>query len=332
MRCVPNSARLVVLSMAFLMLSAAPLSAQQETDGLTARIDTWGRYYRVGEPVLVRILVENHTEETISNAGGLPILASLELSQGEAPGKKAASVPTLDPATQPQVFAPGAGHVMVADVAKLFPELGTPGFYHLRIQADNMVSESIELMLAHPYNEDADYTATLKTDHGDLTFDLLASEAPDHVRNFVDLARQGYYDGSLFHVIASGEFIMGGSQSEDDARSIPYVLPSENTDVTHERGTLSSVRTSPDGPDNAVQFIIDLDRKREFDGSLSVFGKLRSGEDTLKALEGTATSLKNFQPFFKPLKDVVLRKVVITEKPREENSDKPDKDATGGTR
>ncbi len=110
------------------------------------------------------------------------------------------------------------------------------------------------------------------------------------------------------------------------------MLPPEITDVKHERGTLSSVRTSPDGPDNAVQFIIDLGRKAEFDGSLSIFGKITAGEETLKALEEVATSLKNFQPFFKPLEDVVLREVIITVQPREEASGKPDKEAAGGAR
>ncbi len=331
MRCVRSVTR-AVLAVAFLMLSAVPLSAQEEPTGLTARIETWGRYYRAGEPVLVRIVVENTTQEAISNSEGLPILASLELSQGEAAGSKPPSVPTLDPSTQPKIFEPGAGHLMVTDVAKLFPDLATPGFYNIRLNAVNMTSDPIELMIAHPYDAKADYSATLKTNHGDLTFDLLESAAPDHVRNFVDLAKQGYYDGSLFHVIARGEFIMGGSQPPDDARAIPYVLPPEISDVKHERGTLSSVRTSPNGPDNAVQFIIDLSRKPEFDGSLSIFGKITAGEETLKALEEVATSLKNFQPFFKPLEDVILQKVIITVQTREEASGKPGKEAAGGAR
>ncbi len=125
---------------------------------------------------------------------------------------------------------------------------------------------------------------------------------------------------------------MGGSQPPDDARAIPYVLPPEISDVKHERGTLSSVRTSPTGPDNPVQFIIDLGRKPEFDGSLSIFGKIKAGEETLKALEEVATSLKNFQPFFRPLQDVVLRGIVINVQPREEASGKPGKEAAGGAR
>jgi len=316
--------------MAFVMMAAAPLSAEEEASGLQTRIETWGRYYRAGEPVLVRIVVENTSEETIANPDGLPLLASLELSQGEDPGKKPSAVPALDPSTQPKVFMAGAGHLMVTDLAELFPDLAKPGYYSIQLKAGGMTSDPIELMLAHPYDENADYSATLTTDHGVLTFDLLETAAPDHVRNFVDLARQGYYDGSLFHVIAKGEFIMGGSQGKDDARSIPYVLPPEISNVPHQRGTLSSVRTTPVGPDNPAQFIIDLDRKPEFDGNLSVFGKITAGEETLKALEEVATSLKNTQPFFKPLEDVVLRGVVITEQPREEASGQQDGGAAGG--
>jgi cyclophilin family peptidyl-prolyl cis-trans isomerase len=299
--------------MVLLALAVGTTAAQD--DGLTARVETWGRYYRAGEPVLVRIVVENPGEMPVSNRNGLPLLASLELSQGDGDGKKPAAPPAVDPKTQPQVFDPGSGHLMVTDLAKLFSELATPGYYTIELKAEGITSEPIELMVAHPYNENADYTATLKTDHGNLTFDLLESAAPDHVRNFVDLARQGFYTGTLFHVIAKGEFIMGGSPPEGDPRSIPYVLPPEFSPVQHERGTLSSVRTSANGPDNSVQFIIDLARKPEFDGKMSVFGKMLEGEETLTKLEGVATSLKNFQPHYKPLEDVVLREVVITEKP-----------------
>ncbi len=65
---------------------------------------------------------------------------------------------------------------------------------------------------------------------------------------------------------------------------------------------------------------------------LSIFGKIKAGEETLKALEEVATSLKNFQPFFKPLEDVVLRQVIITEQPRKEASGEPGREAAGGAR
>jgi cyclophilin family peptidyl-prolyl cis-trans isomerase len=173
-------------------------------------------------------------------------------------------------------------------------------------------------MVAHPYDSDRDYSATMKTGLGEITFDLLEDVAPDHVRNFVDLARQGYYAGTLFHKIAKGEVIMGGSTPEGDPRSIPYIMPPELSTLPHERGTLCSVRTG--GPDNPVQFFIDLRRQPEFDGNFTIFGKLTAGEDTLKKLEDVATSGNNYQPFFKPIEDVVLRSITILERPRQEAS------------
>ena len=330
MRCVHGNWTRVLL--AAVIMAMAWTAAPAQESGLQARIETWGRYYRAGEPVLVRIVVENPGKEAVQNRDGLPILASLELSQGDGPGKKPASPPELDPRTQPRVFAAGSGHLTVTDLAELFPDLATPGYYNLSLNLPGVSCDPIELMVAHPYNENADYSATLKTDQGDLTFDLLKSVAPDHVRNFVDLARQGFYKGTLFHVIAKGEFIMGGAPPEGDPRKMPYVLPPEISDLPHERGTLSSVRASAGGIDNSVQFLIDLGRKQEFDGKMSVFGKLTEGEDTLAALENIATSQKNFQPHYKPLEDVVLRDVIITERPQESAGGEQGQEKGGGGR
>jgi cyclophilin family peptidyl-prolyl cis-trans isomerase len=200
------------------------------------------------------------------------------------------------------------------DVAPYFPDLAKPGIYNLKFKAGEVESDPVEVMVAHPYDPDLDYSATLKTAFGNMTFDLLESVAPDHVRNFVDLARQGFYDGTFFHIIAKGEVVMGGDKAGDGSGGVAYFLPPEISTLPHERGTLSSVRTQ--GPDNGAQFFIDLRRKPEFDGNFTVFGTITSGEATLQQLENVPTTGNASQPFFKPLENVVLNEVTITASPK----------------
>ncbi len=311
---------LTVLALAVALPATASIALADEDAGkLTARIETQGRYYRAGEPMKVRVVLENLTEAPIANTEGIPIHASLEISQGDKGITKAASVPAFDPATQPRLFAPGTGYLLVVDLATLFPDLAS-GYYDLTLRSEEIESEPIELMVAHPYDPDLDYSATLKTDFGEITFDLLEEVAPEHVRNFVDLAKQGFYSGTNFHLIAAGEVVMGGSGTEERP-AVPYFLAPELSSLQQERGTLCSVRT--EGPDNGSQFFISLRRNPEFDGNFTVFGKMTGGEAALQSLEKVATSGGNFQPFYKPLEDTILREVSIVTKPSKEAAGGP---------
>ena len=51
---------------------------------------------------------------------------------------------------------------------------------------------------------DANYTATIRTNHGPITIDLFASQAPKTVNSFVFLAREGFYNGIIFHRVIQG--------------------------------------------------------------------------------------------------------------------------------
>ena len=143
MHSVRNTLTRLTLAVAFLATAAVTVAAE-EPGRLTARIETQGRYYRVGEPIKVRVVLENLTDAPIANPEGLPISSNLELRQGDQSGKRASSPPAFDPATQPKVFAPGAGHLLVVDLATLFEDLHTPGYYSLSLRSERLDSEPIE--------------------------------------------------------------------------------------------------------------------------------------------------------------------------------------------
>jgi cyclophilin family peptidyl-prolyl cis-trans isomerase len=296
---------IAILALAILATAAGSLAAESS---LSVRIEVKGRYYRAGEPVEVRVVLENPGEEPIPNAEGTPIVGNLELILEEG-NKNAESQPEFDAATQPRVFAPGSSITQVIDLVPYFPALAHAGEYQLRYKAGETESEAIDLSLAPPYNDDLDYTATLITEHGEITFELLKDAAPDHVRNFVDLSRRGFYADTLFHVVAKGEMIVGGDKTGDGSGGTDYFLEPEMSNLPHERGTLSAVRTV--GYDNGSQFFIGLRRSPQRDGKFTVFGKLIAGEQALAALENVPTSGQTTQPFFKPLEDARLIQVRI---------------------
>jgi peptidyl-prolyl cis-trans isomerase B (cyclophilin B) len=286
------------------------------TPGLSARIELRGPYYRVGEPVEVRVVIENLGTTPVPNASGVPIIASLTLESAKGP-EPAAALPTFDLATQPRMFAPGSSHLQVVDLAPHFASLHSAGTYKLRLKAGALESDAVDLVLAPPYDPGLDYRATLKTDLGDLVFDLLEDVAPDHVRNFVDLSRRGFYDNTKFFLIAKGELIAGGDPVGDGSGSPGYSVAPELSTLPHERGTLCSARSGAFGSaEHGSQFMIELRRRPDWDGNFTIFARLVEGEQTLAALEGVTTSGKNVKPFFHPLKDTLLRSVTVEGRPR----------------
>src|SRR5919206_5149231 len=90
------------------------------------------------------------------------------------------------------------------------------------------------------------YSATLHTNKGDITFDLLMTDAPKTVNNFVFLAREGFYDGAPFHRIIKGFMIQTGDAVNRNGTGGPgYRFQDEPVKRSYERGTLAMANAGP---------------------------------------------------------------------------------------
>ncbi|MFO0807473.1 MAG: peptidylprolyl isomerase [Gemmataceae bacterium] len=162
------------------------------------------------------------------------------------------------------------------------------------------------------------YTAMVDTEYGPVTMALLPEVAPNHVRNFIALARAGYYDGLLFeHVVqqegeggAKLEMIEGGcplGTGEPGIGHLGYWLKPEFSDkVTHEEGTVGACRD--DQPDSAAcRFYITLSKAPVLDGNYTVFAKVTQGLDAVRKIG----QLPRPDGSNRPLKPAGIRKVTI---------------------
>lgn len=164
------------------------------------------------------------------------------------------------------------------------------------------------------------YTAKLDTDLGSITMELWPEVAPNHVRNFVALARVGYYDGLCFDRIVKQagdaveprlELISAGcplGTGEAGYGSIGYWLKPEVSDkVTHEPGTVGAWHG--DVLDSAAcKFYITLCKAPFMDGYWSAFGKVTSGLD----LARTILDRPRREGLDRPADAVIIRKVTVT--------------------
>ena len=86
------------------------------------------------------------------------------------------------------------------------------------------------------------YSATIKTDKGDLAFDLLTREAPRTVNNFVFLAREGFYKDSTFHRVVKDVLIQGGCPEGNGSGGPGYHVQDEEVNRPYTKRTLAMAR------------------------------------------------------------------------------------------
>ena len=152
------------------------------------------------------------------------------------------------------------------------------------------------------------YTATIETSEGTITAELYPKIAPQTVNAFVFLAREGFYEGVIFHRVIPGFMIQGGDPTGTGTGGPGYKLKQEFNDFNHDKGVLSMARTND--PNSAgSQFFIMHDRAPHLDRQYTAFGKATSGLDVIDKI---ANAPKNAQD--RPNKPTSIRKITITEK------------------
>ncbi len=126
-------------------------------------------------------------------------------------------------------------------------------------------------------------TAMIETNLGTIELKFFPEVAPNHVKNFVDLAKKGFYDGTTFHRVIPGFMIQGGdpnSKNPDKSRhgmgGPGYTVKAEFNDKPHKRGTLSMARAQD--PDSAgSQFFICVADAAFLNKQYTAFGEVISG-------------------------------------------------------
>jgi peptidylprolyl isomerase len=131
--------------------------------------------------------------------------------------------------------------------------------------------------------EDAENTLNLTLDTGEVVIRLRPDLAPGHVARIKELAREGFYDGIVFHRVIDGFMAQGGDPEGAGYGGSGQKLKAEFSREPHVRGVCSMARSSnPDSADS--QFFICLDDARFLDGQYTVWGEVTSGMDAVDKL------------------------------------------------
>ncbi len=164
---------------------------------------------------------------------------------------------------------------------------------------------------------DADDTVTvhMQTSKGEIVLELDRRKAPVTVNNFVEYAKSGFYDGTIFHRVIPGFMIQGGGFKPGMVKKQTRApIKNESRNGLHNTvGTIAMARTR--NPDSATaQFFINTHDNKMLDypsqGGYCVFGKVIKGMDVVKAIETTPRGRRGRYGDV-PVKDVVIEKVSI---------------------
>jgi peptidyl-prolyl cis-trans isomerase B (cyclophilin B) len=164
-------------------------------------------------------------------------------------------------------------------------------------------------------------TARMQTNKGTIVLELDAGKAPETVANFVEYAKSGHYDGTIFHRVIPGFMIQGGGfepgMSQKTTRA-PIKNEADNG-LKNDTGTIAMART-PDPNSATSQFFINV----KDNGFLNytapnaqgwgycVFGKVVDGMDVVRDIEKVATTSRSGHQDV-PKEDVIIEKVTIEE-------------------
>jgi cyclophilin family peptidyl-prolyl cis-trans isomerase len=153
---------------------------------------------------------------------------------------------------------------------------------------------------------DKTYLAALDTSHGEIVVELDAVRSPLAVNNFVFLARDGYYDGVIFHRVIENFMIQGGDPTGSGTGGPGYRFRDElEGDGTYSRGTVAMANAGPNT--NGSQFFI-CHTDVGLPHSYSIFGKVTAGMDAVDMIATTGTDRND-----RPHEDVLINKVTIRE-------------------
>ena len=128
------------------------------------------------------------------------------------------------------------------------------------------------------------YAATFDTSRGEIVCDLFPDAAPKTVNNFVFLAREGFYDGTVFHRVISDFMVQGGDPTGTGRGGPGYRFEDETKGNPHKHqvGSLSMANAGPNT--NGSQFFITHVVTNWLDGKHTVFGQVRNGQDVVNSI------------------------------------------------
>jgi peptidyl-prolyl cis-trans isomerase B (cyclophilin B) len=128
----------------------------------------------------------------------------------------------------------------------------------------------------------------MRTTEGVIVFELFDEDAPETVENFKKLAKQGFYDGLIFHRVIKDFMIQGGCPYGTGTGDAGYKFDDEINEHKLVRGALAMANSGPN-TNGSQFFIVTAESTPWLDGKHTVFGQVTDGMDVVERIENMPT-------------------------------------------
>lgn len=153
----------------------------------------------------------------------------------------------------------------------------------------------------------ANPVAVIETNKGDIEIELFEDKTPITVKNFVDLANKGFYDGVIFHRVIDGFMIQGGDPDGTGMGGPGYTIEDEFLPYLKFNGAGIFAMANTGMPHTGgSQFFITLAETPWLNGHHTIFGKVIKGMDVVREIGHSETDFQD-----RPLETVTMKKVTI---------------------
>lgn len=162
---------------------------------------------------------------------------------------------------------------------------------------------------------------TFNTNMGDISIELDFENTPITAQNFLDYAKNGFYEGTIFHRVMNGFMIQGGGFDIEmkQKKTNPTIQNEANKGGTNKRGTLAMARTSDPHSASSQFFINVVDNdflnftaESTTGWGYCVFGQVISGMDVVDQIKKVPTTTKSGHQNV-PVENVIIEKVIVAE-------------------
>ncbi len=176
--------------------------------------------------------------------------------------------------------------------------------------SNNMSPKTFDQPPAMQIDQNKKYSAVLKTTAGDITIELNAKTTPITVNNFVFLAKNNFYDNTIFHRVIKGFMIQGGDPKGDGTGGPGYRFADESITGDYTRGTVAMANAGPNT--NGSQFFI-MHADYNLPKNYVIFGKVTSGIDVVDKIANAPVQMSPSGEDSQPVTPIKITAVEVKE-------------------
>jgi peptidyl-prolyl cis-trans isomerase A (cyclophilin A) len=264
--------------------------------------------FPVGEPVAVQLTLKNPSAKQVTVGAECLQPSAFRL---RLPGSKRGAKTRKNRSAEAVVLEADQSFQKGFDLRAHYRELRKPGRYQVSWHCGKWKTPIREIFIVEPYDPERDKVAIVETSLGTLELTLMQEKAPLHVENFVQLAKQGYYDGLLFDRMVAGLHIESASRGEGSLAGWEHQMPPEiDRSIAPGKGLVGAVRRET-SMTSATRFFILLDMAFNYRGLHTFFAYVRKGEDVLNAIRNTGVIGEGEAITFLPAKRIYIETIEI---------------------